>query len=303
MIPQLAWPDAAPPDPRRLILLAVLLSISLLDGDEQASGPTPTPTAASPTSSSTSNDSPIEVTETSDRCRVTGPASFRALVQQLAHLCVPAARTVDRAWGAAWAEGGGRRTRLMIAGDIDGLAELLDREDTQGLADTAAVTVGPDGAPADAVFINGPAFDELSDLGREVVLAHELVHVASRATGNSAAPTWLEEGYADYVAYRDTDLLPDQIAAEALEAPLPRALPETEDFDAAGAEAAVAYGRSWAAAMLLAERLGGDAAMRKFYERAAHASLSEALKEAGFASEGEFVGAWRREIVELREVG
>ncbi len=114
-------------------------------------------------------------------------------MEQLAALCEPSAQTVDAIWGSTWADGAGQQTRLVVAGDIQALAGLLKRENTDGLAKTAAVTVGPKHSPADAVYINGPAFVELSDLGREVVLTHELVHVASRATGDWDAPTWLEE--------------------------------------------------------------------------------------------------------------
>ncbi len=193
----------------------------------------------------------------------------------------------------------GRHGRRRVGQLLD---ELLKRDDTKGLPETAAVTVGPKNSPADAVYVNGVAFEELSELGREVVLTHELVHVAARATGDSAAPTWLEEGFADYVAYRFTDLLPRQIAEDALDAPLPEKLPGTEDFDAAGDGASVAYGRSWAAVMLLAERLGGSAALKGFYQETADAGIDDALQSAGFESEEDFVGAWRREIEQLRAV-
>ncbi|GLY18640.1 hypothetical protein Kisp01_56540 [Kineosporia sp. NBRC 101677] len=221
-------------------------------------------------------------------------------MEQLAALCEPSAQTVDAIWGSTWADGAGQQTRLVVAGDIQALAGLLKRANTDGLAKTAAVTVGPKHSQADAVYINGPAFVELSDLGREVVLTHELVHVASRATGDWDAPTWLEEGFADYVAYRHTDLTPRQIAEAALDAPLPQALPTKDDFDAAGSNAAVSYGRSWVAVMLLAERLGGDAAMKSFYERTAHRGIEDAWGSAGFEDEAAFVQAWREEIQELR---
>ncbi|GAB3263093.1 gluzincin family metallopeptidase [Kineosporia babensis] len=276
------------------VLLLAALAVSLVED--------PAPATSSPTGSPLAPETtqqPTEVNAISDRCKANGPEQMRELIEQLAELCEPAAATVDQAWGTSWAQGSRQRTQLTIAGGVDELAELLKRTDTKGLVETAAVTVGPKNAPADAVFVNGPAFVELSDLGREVVLTHELVHVAARATGDSAAPTWLEEGFADYVAYRYTDLLPRQVAEEALAAPLPEALPATDDFDAAGAEVAVAYGRSWAAVMLLAERLGSDAAVKSFYERTVDAGIGDALRSAGFENENDFVQAWRQEIEEL----
>ncbi|GAB6897874.1 hypothetical protein [Kineosporia succinea] len=274
-----------------LALAVAVITLGRADPDR----PTPRPGATTPATTTTSTIA-TEVTATSTRCRVTGPPSTRTLVEQLARLCVRAAGTVDDAWGN-W---GSTPTHLVVAGDTDELATLLDRDSTAGLADTAAVTVGADDAPADAVYINGPAFDGLSDLGREVVLTHELVHVATRATGDSDAPFWLEEGYADYVAYRDTGLSAHDIAGDALAAPLPTRLPRKPDFDAAGAGASVAYGRSWAAVTLLAERSGGVAELRTLYRTAAHDGTDEALGEAEFADVAAFVKAWRARITELK---
>ncbi|GAA3626014.1 hypothetical protein GCM10022223_49030 [Kineosporia mesophila] len=246
--------------------------------------------------SSTSSTMSAQVTATSSRCRVAGPAVTRTLVNELAALCVRSARTVDRAWGEEW---GGVLTRLVVAGDINELAGLLGRDDTKGLTDTAAVTVGPHDAPADAVFINGPAFDGLTDLGRQVVLTHELVHVAARAAGDSDAPLWLEEGYADYVAYRGTGLSAREIAGEALAAPLPQSLPAVDDFDASDAGAAVAYGQAWVAVTVLADRLGSDAALKRLYEKAAHSGTDEALRSAGFVSRTALVRAVRQRMTHL----
>jgi hypothetical protein len=294
------------------LLVAAALLVALLHGGEPGTSPIAGPTTSSATAPSAASTqarrvpSPpassirSQVIENSSRCRVTGPSSEGKLVEQLAELCEPAAATVDKAWGTAWGKGGGRRTRLVVAADTEDLAGLLDRDDTKGLADTAAVTVGPEEAPAHAVFVNGPAFDGLSKLGRQVVLTHELVHVATRATGDNDAPTWLEEGFADYVAYRDTKLGADQIAGDALDAPLPESLPTTAEFNASGSKAAIAYGRSWAAVRVVAARMGGDSAMKRFYETAAHRGLAAALRSAGFAGTASFVKSWRVEIGQLR---
>lgn len=292
---------------RRLLTIGVLLCLAVLltvPGSGAGTGADPTPTPSTvvtvPLTSPRASSNRSSSTELSDRCRVTGDESVRDLVRQLAELCVTAARTVDRAWGDTWAEGPGRRTRLVVAADTEELAELLGRDSSTGLDDTAAVTVGPKHARAKAVYINGPAFTGLTDLGREVVLTHELVHVATRATGDNDAPTWLEEGYADDIAYRDTGLDADQIAGDALTASLPSRLPSTADFDASGTAAAIAYGRAWAAVTLLADRLDSDAALKEFYVEAASAGLEKALATAGFASEPAFVRAWRQKITELR---
>jgi hypothetical protein len=290
------------------LLVAAALLVALLHGGDPSRASTTSSTAVASAAStqarrvpsSPASSSSSQVVENSSRCQVTGPPSERNLVEQLAELCEPSAATVNQAWGTAWAKGDGRRTRLVIAADTQALAGLLDRSDTKGLADTAAVTVGPEEAPAHAVYVNGPAFDGLSTLGRQVVLTHELVHVATRATGDNDAPTWLEEGFADYVAYRDTKLSADQIAGDALAAPLPESLPTTADFNASGTKAAIAYGRAWAAVRVVAAGVGGDSAMKRFYKTAAHRGIAAALRSAGFTDSAAFVKAWRAEIGQLR---
>ncbi len=103
----------------------------------------------------------------------------------------------------------------------------------------AATTDGPVGADGratgDRVVLDPDARRRLTPAGRDVVLTHELTHVAVRATVPGAAPTWLAEGYADHVGYARADV-PDT----ALLAPLasavragtaPTRLPTAADLD------------------------------------------------------------------------
>jgi len=96
-----------------------------------------------------------------------------------------------------------------------------------------------------------------------VVLVHELTHVAVRAVTRRPVPLWLQEGTAQYLAYRGAGLGEGQIAAAAVAAKqagrLPRRLPTDESF-AAGAVASddldAAYAAAWVAAAVLADRRG-----------------------------------------------
>ena len=67
----------------------------------------------------------------------------------------------------------------------------------------AAVTTTEDGSLAPGapvrVFVNPAVFDRLRQRGAQVVISHEATHVATGATFASM-PTWLLEGFADYVA-------------------------------------------------------------------------------------------------------
>jgi hypothetical protein len=246
----------------------------------------------------------------SARCLVIGARARRAQVEQFAAECGRSARTVDRAWGRTWH----RVTVLTVPDTLTQLAVLLGRFSrptgtaTAGLEKTAAVTVGPTAGPADTVLINGAAFDELSPVGRRVVLTHELVHVATRATGSRSAPTWLAEGYADYVAYAGTGLLPRQVAGEALDAvhagEMPSALPEPDDFNAASDHAAVAYGLAWVAATLVADKAGDAQRMRAFYQQAAAPGagpeqLDTALTMVGLGGTASFVKIWQARLGQL----
>jgi hypothetical protein len=246
----------------------------------------------------------------SARCLVIGAGARRAQVEQFAAECAGPARTVDRAWGRSWP----RRTVLTVPGTVAQLAVLLGRssaggvEDTAGLEKTAAVTIGPSDGAADTVLINGTAFDDLSAVGRRVVLTHELVHVATRATGSRSAPTWLVEGYADYVAYADTGLTPQQVAGEALDevraGRVPASLPAADDFNAAGDRAPAAYGLAWVAASLIADRAGDAQRMRVFYRRAAASDAGAAGLDRAFAGVGLggtelFVTIWQTRLRQL----
>ena len=55
------------------------------------------------------------------------------------------------------------------------------------------------------VFVNPEVTAGLRRAGAQVVMSHELVHVATDAARGGTEP-WLVEGFADYVALRDTDL-------------------------------------------------------------------------------------------------
>ncbi|MFC7643582.1 hypothetical protein ACFQX6_24425 [Streptosporangium lutulentum] len=57
-------------------------------------------------------------------------------------------------------------------------------------------------------------YARLSEVGRDVVITHELTHVATGATRGGRVPMWLSEGFADYVGYRDAGIAVRTVAAE-----------------------------------------------------------------------------------------
>ena len=90
-------------------------------------------------------------------------------------------------------------------------------------------------------------------------MSHELVHVATDAARGGTEP-WLVEGFADYVALRDTDLPDGTTLGRAIAAArrdgVPDDLPGAADFDTRAADLQARYEEAWLACRIIAERLG-----------------------------------------------
>ena len=110
---------------------------------------------------------------------------------------------VDAVWGKGWA----RRTVIVVPKSDSQLARGLGTS-MDALTDVAAFAIG-DRADAKGpmrVWVNSDSLGSLSDLGRQVILRHELTHVASAAPQSTTTPTWLAEGFAEFVGYRGSGI-------------------------------------------------------------------------------------------------
>ncbi len=147
-------------------------------------------------------------------------------------------------------------------------ASAADLDETLGAAPgtyaaisavTATAGSGTDAEAPVHVFVNPTVTDRLRRAGAEVVMSHELVHVATDAARGGTEP-WLVEGFADYVALRDTDLPDTTTLARALAAVrrtgIPDTLPTAADFDTRAADLQARYEQAWLACRIVAERLG-----------------------------------------------
>jgi hypothetical protein len=153
----------------------------------------------------------------------------------------------------------------------------------------AAVTA-PVGDPDDTggpvhVFVNPDVTDRLRRTGAQVVMSHELVHVATDAVRRPVEP-WLAEGFADYVALRDVNL-PDRVTlARAIEyvrrEGVPRELPTAEDLDTRGDDLQAQYEMGWLACRIMSESKG-ERSLVRVYELAARGALPvpDAMERAG----------------------
>lgn len=255
---------------------------------------------------------PVQVVRGS-RSLVLGTGDAGSL-KRYAEMSDAAAERVDVVWGEEWP----RVVVVVVPRDQSEMARLLQRADQAGLEQIAAVTTGEvglgDGESADRVIINPAGFEELESLGRDVVLTHEVTHVATRATGTVDVPIWLSEGFADYVAYSGTELSRRTVAADVLDLVRtgsgPATLPDVVAFDPAQGNIASAYSGAWLAAELIA-RTWGEQTLVKFYRQvagvgaagapAATAPVDEAFRQVLGTDQATFEQRWRDYLVELAE--
>jgi hypothetical protein len=166
----------------------------------------------------------------------------------------------------------------------------------------AAWPMGPDAATAAIhVVVNPEATDRLSDLGREVLLTHEAVHVATRSPG-SAAPTWLVEGYADQIAYRAhpagnapaKEAVREHVRANGA----PKKWPSDADFAPDADDVDLAYDLAWTAARSISSAYGDDALNRFYAAVDGGASVDQAARAIGTTAE-RLRQQWRSDLLDL----
>jgi hypothetical protein len=184
--------------------------------------------------------------------------------------------------------------------------------DLSQIAAVASADAGIDGGPpaGERVAVNPGPFRSLSWFGRQVVLQHEITHVATRDVTSQNTPYWLAEGFADYVGYLGSGTTvgsaAQELAAEVAAGRVPGELPTRADFAGDNARLAQAYEMSWLACRLVAQRIG-KAGLVRFYRTVSSApgdpdtALAAGLRSELGLTPAEFVAAWRAEL--RRELG
>lgn len=196
------------------------------------------------------------------------PAALRSL-----------AATADRARHRVVAIWGPVRPVLLFPATDAEAAALAGARSTLGLAALAT---------EDRVIVLPSGYARLSATGRDVVITHELVHLATGASRGGRVPMWLSEGFADYVGYRDAGIpvgtAAAELAAEVRAGVLPARLPGQEDFAPGAPRLAQAYQEAWLACRFVAERFGEKALVRLYG--------NEVESTLGLPA-AEFTEAWR----------
>ncbi len=218
---------------------------------------------------------------------------------------------VSRSWGKTW----GEQVVVILPATQAEFGTILARP-SNGLDQVAAVTTGEltPGQPAagnDRVVLNPAAFTRLQALGRQVVLTHELTHIAVRASTTQSVPLWLAEGFADYVAYRNTEISPaagaSDVLAQVRAGSGPSSLPTSVDFDPNISQISQAYSGAWLACGLLAKTYG-EPQLVAFYRQVAtgpapstDAGLAQAFSQRFGVTVAQFTADWRRYLASLAQ--
>jgi hypothetical protein len=179
----------------------------------------------------------------------------------------------------------------------------VERGTFRNVAGVTAAADGSEGAAAPVhVFLNPAQMRRLRPAGAQVVVSHEAVHVATNAPAGDV-PTWLSEGFADYVALRDVDLPLSVTAAQVIEQVrtdgAPRALPDDADFDEQSDGFGAAYEAAWLACRLLAEQTSEEILLRLYRRADGSENFSRVFGQVTGLGTATFTGSWRELLRDL----
>lgn len=171
-------------------------------------------------------------------------------------------------------------------------------------ANIAAVTASVDGSTVgDAplhVFLNPALFDRLGPRAAQIVISHESTHVATKAPYTETMPTWLVEGFADYVALAHAGIGVRTAAAQILKQMrkegLPDALPSNEDLVPTAPGLGAAYEEAWLANRFIANTYGEPKLIALYNAIDRGTSLDAAFGSVLKTTQARFVANWRRDL-------
>jgi hypothetical protein len=214
---------------------------------------------------------------------------------------------VTSVWGRDWTQD---VAVLVPESDTELLAEAGESADAALTVAAAAVSDGQDplsGAVyGQRLIVNSAGLARLSDVGRQIVIQHELTHIASAAATSAATPTWLIEGFADYVGNlgsgQSVPTAAAELAADVRQGHVPEALPAPAAFSTQG-QSAQAYEGAWLACRLIADRAGQDGLVRFYRSVGSSPELTDvavaaALRRVLHIGTATFDAQWRTYVEE-----
>jgi len=204
---------------------------------------------------------------------------------------------VSAVWTAPWT----KYVLVIVPGSAEELAATVGASSTISTeVAAAAIFDEPDpvtgAVPGQRLVVNPDSLDQLTPLGRRIVIRHEVTHIAAARATSDTTPTWVREGFAEYVGNLGTGQ-PVGTAAAELRADvragrLPSTLPQPDAF-ATGDAIAQAYQESWLACRLIAQRVGVSGLVRFYRLAGQDATAATALPTVMHESAARFTAQWR----------
>lgn len=218
---------------------------------------------------------------------------------------------LTRRASASVADALGQPVRVVV--EVPDSAADLDRTlgaDEGEYSGIAALTtyVGKDGGPRTPVhvFVNPEVLGGLSSRGAQLVMTHEVTHLATDAV-HARSPLWLLEGYADHVALRDSPLplsrTAGQIGAQVREDGVPKALPAPSEFDTHATHLGAVYEAAWRICEVLAQAHGEQTLLELYRRTAAGEPVDTALRALYGFGEEELTRRWQDDLRRIAALG
>ena len=239
----------------------------------------------------------LEVRRTADTLVLAaGSAATADRYAGLARSAVPAVKAVV---------GGHPRVVVEVPASPAALDQALGAQEGEYAAIAAVTTFPGTGRGASApvhVFVNPEVFGALKAAGAQLVMTHELTHVATDAV-HSKAPQWLLEGYADHVALHGSRLpvsmTAGQIIRQVRRDGAPKSLPGAAEFDTRATHLGAWYEAAWRAVEVLG-RSGSEEQLLTFYSRISHGDAVDAtLRELYGFGEAELTRRWQQDLEQI----
>jgi hypothetical protein len=188
----------------------------------------------------------------------------RALAERLLSAAERGYGQVDASWSAAW----DHKVVILVPHDQSEAERLVHGRDLSDVAAVASSQV--EQGPAhrllgNRVIVNTSVMRRYNGLNLQIVVTHEMTHVATRRVG-VGVPLFLVEGFADYAALRPVDA-PLRITRPALAAAMRGGrfhgrLPSDDEL--LGSDAALAYDEASSFCLWVA-RTFGEAKVQRLY--------------------------------------
>ncbi|WP_243867283.1 peptidase MA family metallohydrolase [Actinophytocola oryzae] len=250
---------------------------------------------------------PCVVSTTEHGIVVSHPGS-EPMVERLVRELDSSVQAVSAVWPTSWSQ----RVALLLPDSPAEMRALVGPDFPVESVVAVAVADRVDNkartVAGQRVVLSPSGVRALSVASLRIVLRHEITHLAARADTVDGSPTWLLEGFADYVGYRDSGVTlaegaPDLAKRVRQDGP-PTALPEDRAFKSRGSELDLAYQQSWSLARYVADRYGENTliAMYRRLAGAGPVSASETddmLREVLGVDRGGLVAGWQSYLREV----